>query len=374
MIPALAFAPLLTLGASAPQPTSTNAPQAAAASPDAVVAKAKGFQITRSQLDQEVDRAKVQVAASGRLLVREEMSEIPRQVLEQLINVQLLDAKATAADKAAGKESAEKRLAQAKAKAGSEEAFSHDLRRMGASPALLLSKWTEAFTAEAVLKRELKIQVTDQEVRKEYDDNFMQFQAPEMVRMSHILLATRDPKSGGQILPDQQAAKRKQAEVVLKRARSGEDFAKLAREFSDDPISKYKGGEYTFAHGGMVPEVEKAAFGLKTNQISDIVTSDYGYHIIKLNEKIPAHQIRFADAAPDIRNGLIQQEIQKQFPTYIAKLREVANVEILDENLKPRTTVGPDQYLPLIRGFQPPQKSQGSEPIPASGAPAKRPG
>jgi parvulin-like peptidyl-prolyl isomerase len=354
----LALASLAPPGAPAAQPSETNAFGALLSVPPAgerVVARGTGFEITRSQLDEEIARAQAQAVAQGRRIPSEVVPQLHRDTLEQLINVQLLEAKATAADKAAGKEQAQKRLTEAKAKAGSEEAFAGQLKRMGATADEVLAKWAEALTADAVLERELKIKVTDQDVRKEYDANTNQFQAPEKVRISHILIGTRDRASSAQLLPDEQAAKRKQAEALLKRARAGEDFAKLAHEYSDDLVSKDRGGEYTFAHGEMVPEVENAAFALKPNDISDIVVSAYGFHIIKLNERIPAHQIKFADAAGDIKAALIAQAIQQQFPDYIANLRKEAGVEILDAKLRPRTTMDPDSYIPPIRPVPRPQ-------------------
>jgi parvulin-like peptidyl-prolyl isomerase len=127
-------------------------------------------------------------------------------------------------------------------------------------------------------------------------------------------------------------------EGILKRARAGEDFAKLAKDYSEDPGSKDKGGEYTFPRGQMVAEFEAAAFSLGTNQVSDIITTRFGYHIIKLSEKIPARKVEFAKAESDIKEGLTQQAVQKQFPDYIAKLKKEAGVEILDEKLKPKET------------------------------------
>ncbi len=176
--------------------------------------------------------------------------------------------------------------------------------------------------------------VTDVDARKYYDDHPARFEEPEMVRASHILLVTTDPKTNTELTEAQKAAKRKEMEGLLKRARAGEDFAKLAKESSEDPGSKDRGGEYKFPRGQMVPEFEAAAFALQTNQVSDIITTRYGYHIIKLSEKIPAHKVEFDKALTDIKDGLTQQELQKQFPDYLAKLKKDAGVEILDEKLK----------------------------------------
>lgn len=303
---------------------------------DAIVAKAKGLEIRRSELDKQVSAALAQLASKGRPTKAGHTEEAERQILDQLINVRLVVATATAADKAAGKAAAEKRFAASRAKLGSEEALEAQLKQMELTRQELLAKWTEALTAEAVLKREFKINITDQEIRSFYDEHPNQFEVPETVRASHILLATIDLKTSAPLTDEEKAAKHKTAEALLKRARAGEDFAKLAKEYSEDPVSKARGGEYTFAHGQMAPEVEAAAFAMSTNQIGDIVTSSYGYHIIKVSEKIPTHKIAFANAASDIKNVLTQHAIEEQFPDYIAELRKAAGVEILDKRLEPK--------------------------------------
>jgi len=164
-----------------------------------------------------------------------------------------------------------------------------------------------------------------------------------MVRASHILLSTRDPETNKDLSEDQKTAKRKKAEELLKRARAGEDFAKLAKENSEDPGSKDKGGEYQFSRGQMVGEFETAAFSLKTNEISDIVTTQFGYHIIKLSEKIPAKKIELTKVTPDVKEYLTQQQMQKRqqdVQDYLQKLKKESAVEILDDNLKPTDTAG----------------------------------
>jgi peptidyl-prolyl cis-trans isomerase C len=332
----LALAPGLSRGA---QPAATNAPADArppGPAGDPVVAKGKGLEIKRSELDRAVARAEAQVASRGRTVKPEQRVEMERQLLEQLINNQLVLAKATAADKAAGKASAEQNWLEAKAKAGSAEAFDRQQKLMGVTREEVIAQWTKAMTGEAVLKREFKIKVTDQDARKFYDENPTQFQVPETVRARHILLLTCDPKTGAPLPDDQKSAKRERIEELLKRARAGEDFAKLAGEFSEDSVSRGRGGEYQFPRGKMVPAVETVAFSLKTNEISDVVTSPYGYHIIKLIEKIPAHTVKYADAAAEIKKTLTQHAIEEQFPNYVARLRQAAGVEILDEKLTPQ--------------------------------------
>ena len=299
-----------------------------------VLAKGKGVEVTRGQLDDEIIRVKAQAAARGQSMPPEQTGMMERQILEQFIQVQLLQSKATEADKAAGKALAEKRFEEAKTRLGSEEVLNRQLKLMGATREEVLAKWTESAIAEIVLKRELKVNVTDADARKYYDDNPARFEEPEKVRASHILLMTTDPKTNTELTEAQKTAKHKEMEGLLKRARAGEDFAKLAKENSEDPGSKDKGGEYTFPRGQMVPEFEAAAFSLGTNQVSDIITTRFGYHIIKLSEKIPAKKVEFEKALPDIKDGLTQQELQKQFPDYIAKLKTESNVEILDEKLK----------------------------------------
>ena len=341
LVPLLFAAALLVSAAAPGLAASTNAP--VPAKPPAkpsdlfatkVVAKGKGFEITRAQLDDEVIRIKSQAAGRGQNIPPEQAGLMERQILEQLIQVQLLRAKATEADIAAGKALAEKRFEEAKTRLGSEETLNRQLKLMGATREEVLAKWTESATAETVLKRELKVNITDAEVKKYYDDYPARFEEPEMLRASHILLMTSDPKTNTELPDEQKAAKRKQMEGLLKRARAGEDFAKLAQENSEDLGSKEKGGEYKFPRGQMVPEFEAAAFALGTNQVSDIVTTRFGYHIIKLSEKIPARKVEFDKAAPDIKEGLTQQALQKQFPDYLAKLKTEAGAEILDEKLK----------------------------------------
>jgi peptidyl-prolyl cis-trans isomerase C len=305
-------------------------------SADTVIAKGKGVEVKRGQLDEAVSNVKANAAAQGETIPPEQLAMVEPRLLDGLIKSQIVLSKATDAEKAKAKQDATEGLQQAKTNAPSEEAFNARLKAMGTTADQLVKTMAEQSTVEAVLVRELNINVTDADVKAFYEDtnNAAKFKRPEMVRASHILLMTKDPKTNQELSQAEKDAKRKTMEGLLKRARDGEDFAKLAKEYSEDPGSKDKGGEYTFPRGQMMPEFEAAAFALKTNEVSDIVTTSYGYHIIKLSEHIPAQKIAFDKVAPAIKNRLTEQELAKLAPDYLAKVKKEAGVEILDEKLK----------------------------------------
>ena len=110
--------------------------------------------------------------------------------------------------------------------------------------------------------------------------------------------------------------------------------------FSEDPGVKENKGEYRFARAkddprrAMVPEFEAAAFSMKTNQVSDLVTTDYGLHIIKLHEMIPAKKVDLKEVQGRIEEHLKQAALEKQMPAYFAQLKKDAGVEIVDEKLR----------------------------------------
>ena len=331
---------------------------------NSIVAKADGVSVTRAQLDEALIGIKTRAASQGQPIPQAMVPQVERQILQRLIQVKILNAKATDADKAAAKQLAAERAEDLRERAGSEIAFQQHLQSVGLTPDQLMERMTEEQTAETVLKRELKVEVTEDEIRKFYEDNPAEFEQPELARAAHVLLMTMDPATRTDLPDDKKAEKKKVAEDVLKRARAGEDFAALARQLSEDDGSKNKGGEYVFSKSEMVPEFSTAAFSLETNKVSDIVTTQYGYHIIKLYEKSPARKAQLNDeviffpppkrylvakghwigepAAMEgatnltslIRMTLENQELQKQIPEFLAQLEKTANVEILDERLK----------------------------------------
>lgn len=148
------------------------------------------------------------------------------------------------------------------------------------------------------------IKPTPQEVQQYYNTNIEQFSTPEQVRASHILLKTEGKDD---------AAVKKQAEDILKQVKAGGDFAALATKYSEDEGSKTKGGDLDFfGKGRMVPEFEKYAFENPVGSISDLIKTQFGYHIIKITDKKAATQRPLADVTQQITEQLKWERAQSQ--------------------------------------------------------------
>jgi len=310
-----------------------------------VIAKGAGFEIKQSDLDEVMTGIKAGAAMRNQAISPDQMKRIEGQMLDQLIRVQLLLQKATDADRAAGKKTADSQMKTLLARAGSQEALNRQFMALGMSMSQLHKRLEQDGTAQATIVRELKITVTDAEARKFYDDHPAEFELPERVRVERIFLSIHDPITGAELSDTDKAAKKKEIEDLLKRARAGEDFKKLAEQYSDDPTAKEDGGELTFARGQTPPEFEAAAFSLNTNQVSDVVTLASGYHLIKLLEKMPAQKLDYNSVLPNqtppdalkvsdyIKTVLTNQKVAQLAPPYLATLKKESGVEILDPEL-----------------------------------------
>ena len=322
----------------APVSTGTNSnPEAAitALFGNPVIARGKGFEIKRSELDEVMTGLKSAAAAHGQAIPPGQLTQIESQLLDRLVQIQLLMQKATDADRTNGAQKTGLQMTALLERAGSQEALNRQMKAVGMTMAELRAKVTQEDTAQAVLTRELNVTVTDAEVKQFYDGHPADFEQPEMAHVRHILLMTMDPVARAPLSADQQQAKHKQIDDLLKRIQGGADFAALAKQYSEDPGSKDNGGELpAFSRGQMVPEFEAAAFSLTNNQVSAVVTTAYGYHIIKLIDKTPAKKVGYATVAARIRDFLTQQKIEKVAPAYMDKLRKAADVQILDADLK----------------------------------------
>jgi parvulin-like peptidyl-prolyl isomerase len=204
----------------------------------------------------------------------------------------------------------------------------------------------EQAIVKAVIDREIKATnvITEAQARKYYTDNPSLFEQPEMAHVAHIVISTHDPITGKELIPEVKLEKKRLAEKILAQARAGEDFGKLVKQYSQDPATKDRGGEYTFPRAkdnprqAMVPEFEAAAFSMKPNQISDVVETSYGYHVIKLLELIPAKKIDYLQVQDRIKENLLREQVEKALPAFVEKLRTEAGVKIMASRYMERGT------------------------------------
>ena len=276
-------------------------------------------------------------AAIGQIVPDDMRSQIEGEIVEKLVATQLFLRRATDKDKADAKQIAESFLAEQKKQALSEESYRRQLLAVGMTPEKFSAQIHEQAIVKAVIDREIKAHksISDADAKKFYADNPAMFQEPELIRASHVLISTRDSITGKPLTPELKLQKKQLAAKIADRAKAGEDFSKLVRESSADSASKDRGGEYTFARAkddprrAMAPEFEAAAFSMKAGQVSDVVETGFGYHIIKVLERIPAKKIEYARVETKIKETLLRDAVEKELPAFIDKLKKESAVEIL---------------------------------------------
>ncbi|MDH3378513.1 MAG: peptidylprolyl isomerase [Gammaproteobacteria bacterium] len=217
-------------------------------------------------------------------------------------------------------------LEQVKKNYDSEQAFLNKIKEGGFN--------IESYTED--LKRQLSVRrlvtegiapattVSDQEVEEFYTANPDKMQRPEELRARHILI-----KLAPDADPAAEQAAKAQIDKVLAEARAGADFAELATQHSQAPSAPQGGDLGFFGPGKMVPPFEQAAFALAPNEISEVVRTQFGYHIIRLEERRGGETLPKEAVAPQIRSYLTQQKVQQGVQDLVQDLRASGNVEVL---------------------------------------------
>jgi len=173
--------------------------------------------------------------------------------------------------------------------------------------------------------REGAAKVSDEELEAYYRDNQQRLTLPEQVRVRQILLVWK-PRDGR----NDRAATRDAIAPILERARKGEDFAELARKFSEDPETAASGGDMGFFHRGQrVPALERAAFALTPGEISDMVETPFGVHILRLEEHRDAELLPLDQIREQLREHVRNERAEAAVKSEIARLRDAAEIKIL---------------------------------------------
>lgn len=304
-------------------PNSKTAPS----STDSVMARGKGFEIRRSQMDQ--------VLAAARTNRPEDAlpPDAEIHVLNQLIEIQLILQKATDREKAEAKKKSEANFASIINYMGKAE-FERRLKTTHTTGDDLRLMLFEEEAAQTSLTHQLGIEITDAEAKKYFDESPEAFDEPEKVHIRELLLLTTVGYSSDSLPEAVIQAKRRQIQELHKRVLAGEDFATLARQYNEDPLSKNTGGEFSFTSDQMEKEIKDQAFFMKPGQISEVLNNDDGYLFFQLIELIPAKKAEFTVLADRLKSTLTAQKKQMLAPIYLQKLRKEADIQIVDPGLK----------------------------------------
>ena len=183
---------------------------------------------------------------------------------------------------------------------------------------------TNNFLAFQYLQKEVisKIKVTEKEAKAYYDKNPDLFKSPEQVKARHILIQV--PKEATE---EEKKKLKEKADEVLKKVKAGEDFTKLAAEYSDDPGTKSKGGELGFfSKGSMVPAFEQAAFSLKPGEVSELVETEFGFHVIKVDEKKEAVAEPFETIKEKVTKQVLREKQEAKVTEFVEQALKKAKV------------------------------------------------
>lgn len=239
-------------------------------------------------------------------------------------------------------------------KVGSKEQLDQILKQNGVSPAQFKKDLKEEVKMKKLAESLGSISVSDADAKKFYNENQDKFKYPDKVRAAHILIAinpaeieeiVKSDKANKDLTEEQIKAKvdeeiaakeSKAREVLAEVKKDPSQFAKIAKEKSDDTTTAVQGGELGFfAAKEMVPEFSKAAFAMKPNTVSDLVKTQFGYHIIMVTDRMAAGQQPFEKVKNEIKGFLQNQKQLESIDNLVESLKKSAKIEYVNPEFNP---------------------------------------
>ena len=284
-----------------------------------IIAQVNDHAIVLSEYKRSLESARAELSQESRGLdLQGKFNEKAKDVLRDLIDQQLLVQQAAEVGINADSDVVKRLDAiRIQMKLGSMEALEAEVEKQGMSYEDFKQNLRESIVTQQVINREVgsRIMVSPTEISAYYEQHKKELERLEGVHIQQILITTEGKPA--EELPQLQ----KKAEEVLALARGGQDFAELAGKYSEDATAANKGDAGFFERGTMAPEIEKAAFSLKKNQISDIIRTKYGLLILKLLEHSQAGVPPLAEAETSIHEKIYYEKIQPALREYLRKLR-----------------------------------------------------
>ena len=309
--------------------------QATEESADEIALTINGVDITETKVQEvlkpELDKLDKRPQKLPPAIAQTVKKQLRQQVLEKIIIEHLLDEKVKEANIVVTEEELAgefTKVAAAQKPPLSLDEFKKKLAEYGQDFDAIKQQVKKGMAYQKVMEAQWagKINITEEDARKQYDQNPEQFETAEQVRASHILIAPAeitDPNAD----PNQAKAEAKaKAQDLLEQVKNGADFAELAKANSACGSAVNGGDLDFFTRGRMAAPFEKAAFELKVGEVSDIVETQFGYHIIKVTDHKDAGTISFEQAKDNIIQQLIQEKKNELAQEYINSLKAEASI------------------------------------------------
>ena len=288
------------------------------------VAVVNGTVINQPEFDNEMNRVLERLQRTGRFPNDLERSQIKKQVLENLIARELLYQESQTKGIKVDQKEIEAQVTALKGRFPSEVEFKNALSTMNLTEADLRFQFERDLAIRKLLDDQIgdKVAVSEKESKAYYDNNLESFKKPEQVRASHILIKV-DPGAD----EAKKAEARTKIESVQAKLKKGEDFGALAKEYSEGP-SGPKGGDLGFfGRGQMVKPFEETAFSMKPGQVSGMIETRFGYHLIMVAERTPESTLSYEEVKDRLEQYLKQQKVQEAIAAYVETLKGKAKIE-----------------------------------------------
>jgi len=288
------------------------------------VAVINGVAITQAHYDKELKVHLDRVSRQGKQISEEQITALKKDVLDGLIEREVLYQESQKAGIKVDEQKVTDQMAGIKKRFPDEEEFKKALASMGLTEEEVRTQIQRGLAIRGLIDQKVanSIVVTDEETKAYYDANPQFFKQPEQVKASHILIKVETTADDAT-----KAAARKKIEDIRKKLTDGGDFAELAKEYSEGP-SAPKGGDLGyFRRGQMVKAFDDTVFSMKINEVSGLVETRFGYHLIKVYDKKPEQTLAYADVKDKIAQRLKQEKIEKGAIAYVENLKKDAKIE-----------------------------------------------
>jgi parvulin-like peptidyl-prolyl isomerase len=293
---------------------------------DRVVAVVNQEMITLSEVEKLVNPFQEQIVAEDRLEKRERIQALCRQVLEKLIEEKLIDQEVKKSGIKIPSKEIEATLEEVKRR---NAATQEELEKALAADGLTLETYRKQI--EKILQRKklinwsvkVETKVGEKELRDFYQKNLYRYRPNESYRPGQILFVV--PKGA---TPEEVREIRKKCQTVLEKIKGGGDFGEMALLYSEDASNKNQGDLGYFKKGELVPAFEREALRLKIGEVSGIIRTDFGFHIIKLLDRKGVEPLPYEEAKEKVQADYYDSEMEKAFRQYLSTLKEKSVIEI----------------------------------------------